>query len=75
MKKKRILLIVLIMAIITIYFTKKVDVSEYKIINKKIPKEFNNYKIVQLSDFHGRGYNNTTKTIINKVKEINYILY
>ena len=74
MKKKRILLIVslvLIIAIITIYFTKKVDVSEYKIINKKIPKEFNNYKIVQLSDFHGRGYNNTTKTIINKVKEIN----
>ena len=55
---------------IIIYCFKKVDVINYTISNKKIPKEFNDFKIVQLSDFHSQGYRDTTEKLIDKVKNI-----
>ena len=72
MKRKLIflLLILLIVIFFIIYSFKKVDVTNYTISNKKVPNEFNNFKIVQLSDFHSSGYKDTTDVIISKVKEI-----
>ena len=52
-------------------FSKKIDVTKYTISNKKIPEEFNGFKIVQLSDFHSEGYRDTTERLIDKVKNIN----
>lgn len=49
----------------------KIDITEYSIINEKIPTEFNDFKIVQLSDFHSKGYRGTTDKIIEEIKNIN----
>lgn len=49
----------------------KIDITEYNIINEKIPTEFNDFKIVQLSDFHSKGYRGTTDKIIEEIKNIN----
>lgn len=72
MKRKLILLLLILLIVIffIIYSFKKVDVTNYTISNKKIPNEFNDFKIVQLSDFHSSGYKDTTEIIISKVKEI-----
>ena len=74
MKKKKIVLIICII-LITIQmfmtFIIKIDIEKYTVKNAKIPEAFNNFKIVQLSDFHSKGYRNTTEKIITKVKKIN----
>lgn len=49
----------------------KIDITEYTVINEKIPTEFNDFKIVQLSDFHSKGYRGTTDNIIEEIKNIN----
>ena len=72
-KKVKIVVIGVLTIYMIIYVTsqiigKSVDVSNYKISSKKIPEAFDNYKIVQLSDFHSTGYKNTTDVIINKIK-------
>lgn len=74
MKNKKIVVLVCIALIfisILMYFRKKIDVTKYTISNKKIPEEFNGFKILQLSDFHSEGYRNTTERLIDKVKNIN----
>lgn len=72
-KKKLILLLFILLVIIygMLYSLKKVDVTNYIICNEKVSQEFNDFKIVQLSDFHSSGYKDTTEIIINKVKEVN----
>ena len=74
MKKKKIVLIICII-LITIQmfmtFIIKIDIEKYTVKNAKIPEAFNNFKIVQLSDFHSKGYRNTTEKIISKIKKIN----
>ena len=74
MKNKKIIVLVCIVLIfisILMCFSKKIDVTKYTISNKKIPEEFNGFKILQLSDFHSEGYRDTTQDLINKVKDIN----
>lgn len=46
-----------------------VEVSKYEIKSNKIPKEFNKYKIVQLSDFHSYGFKRDNLKLINKIYE------
>ena len=74
MKKKKIVLIICIILItiqMFMLFIIKIDVEKYTVKNEKIPEAFNNFKIVQLSDFHSKGYRNTTEKIISKIKRIN----
>ena len=74
MKNKKIIVLICIALIfisILMCFITKIDVTKYTISNEKIPEEFNGFKIVQLSDFHSKGYRNTTEDIISKVKDIN----
>ncbi|MCI8273988.1 MAG: metallophosphoesterase [Clostridia bacterium] len=73
MKKKTIITISVIIAILVLcglylhYENTKLQVSNYNIINNNISVDFNNYKIVQISDFH----NNKSNTLINDlIKEI-----
>lgn len=73
MKKNKVLILIIIaiflitMIMISI-FKVEIDVTEYKISNGKIPKSFNDFKIVQLSDFHTNGYKDTTDEIIEIIK-------
>lgn len=46
-----------------------VEVSKYEIKSNKIPKEFNKYKIVQLSDFHSYGFKRDNLKWIEKIYE------
>ncbi len=43
-------------------------VTKYTIRNDKIPKEFNNYKIMQLSDIHNRRLSFTIKRLLKIIK-------
>lgn len=61
----------LVVYILTKINETKIDITKYNIVNEKIPDEFNDFKIVQLSDFHSKGYKNTTEKIITKIKNIN----
>ena len=74
MKKRLIYLLIFLFCIfvlIRVKYTNKVDITEYSILNEKIPEEFNDFKILQLSDFHSNGYKDTTDIIINKIENIN----
>lgn len=44
------------------------QVSKYRIIEKKLPKEFNGLRIVQISDLHTSKFGERQKMLIQKVK-------
>lgn len=46
-------------------------IKKYTISNSKLPKEFNNFKIVHISDVHSKIFGKNNIEFINKVKEIN----
>ncbi len=71
-----IIIILIIFALISLlsyylyYENNKLQTNNYLIVNERIPKEFNNYKIVQISDFH----NTKSKKLINDlVRELKNI--
>ena len=49
----------------------KIEIAEYIVENKKIPKEFDNYTIVQISDLHNKSFGNNNIHLINKIDKIN----
>lgn len=49
------------------YETDTLEVSNYKIENDKIPKEFDNFKIVQISDLHNKSFGKNNKRLIEKI--------
>lgn len=70
MIEKLIILLVLVILAIGVYFDNKLlKVSKYKIKNDKIPKEFNNFKIIHLSDLHSHSFIGNTNKIVKKVDE------
>lgn len=74
MKNKKgmlLIIIALILVCLVMCFITKFDVTNYTIESEKIPQEFDNFKIVQLSDFHSEGYRDTTEKLISKVRDIN----
>lgn len=50
-----------------LYETNMIEINKYEIRNKKIPKEFNNYKIVQISDLHNKSFGKNNYKLINKI--------
>lgn len=75
MKKKTIIIISIIIIIIVLsslylyYENTKLQVSNYNIINHNIPIDFNNYKIVQISDFHNNKSNTLTNDLIKEIEK------
>lgn len=74
MKKKTIIIISIIIIIVLsslylYYENTKLQVSNYNIINQNIPVDFNNYKIVQISDFHNTKSKTLTNDVIDEIKE------
>jgi len=48
----------------------KLEVVNYIIENKKIPQEFNDYVIVQISDLHNKSFGKNNINLINKIDQI-----
>lgn len=75
MQKKTIIIISIIIIMIVLsslylyYENTKLQVSNYNIINHNIPIDFNNYKIVQISDFHNNKSNTLTNDLIKEIEK------
>ena len=69
--KKIIIFLILLVVFLYTYLSKKVDITRYTVKSDKISKLFDYYTIVQLSDFHSKGYKDTTEIIINEIEKIN----
>jgi len=64
-----IAVVISIISTILSYFI--IDVTEYTVTSKKIPKSFNGYKILQLSDLHDASYGKNNSKLLKKIREIN----
>lgn len=75
-KKKKILVLAIFIVIVVTFFILNyiscttIDISNYEIKSSKIPKEFDNYKIVQLSDLHSKYYGENGKELVEKVNGV-----
>ncbi|HSQ33664.1 MAG TPA: metallophosphoesterase, partial [Peptostreptococcaceae bacterium] len=52
------------------YETKIIDITQYEIINPKIPREFNNFKIVNISDLHNKSFGKNNKRLLDKIDNL-----
>ena len=71
MKKKVIIIIFIIVVLLSYYLyfqNTELQVSSYDIVDNRIPKEFNEYKIVQVSDFHNTKSNKLTDDLVKEIK-------
>lgn len=66
-----ILLIFLIVLIWTIVDNKSIEITNTKYKNSKIPKEFEGYKIVQISDLHNKRFGENQSKLAEKIKSCN----
>lgn len=49
----------------------KLEITNYIIYNKKIPQDFHNYVIVQISDLHNKSFGKNNSHLINEIDKIN----
>lgn len=74
MKKRKIIIFVSILFVflLMVYFYYEntfLKVTHYNIVNDKIPNEFNDYKIIQLSDYHNEASKKLNKDLINMIRK------
>lgn len=73
--KKRIIIvsiIVIILLLLGFYFNFEntaLQVTDYDVTDSKIPEDFNNYRIVQVSDFHNTTSKKLTNDLIEEIKK------
>ena len=53
------------------YNVNTLEVTKYVVENKKVPKEFDVYNIVQISDLHSKLFGENNKKLIQKIKSLN----
>lgn len=74
MKKRKIILLISIILVVFLlvlylYFENVfLEVSNYDIVSDKLPKEFNNFKIIQISDYHNSKTKKLNKDLIDTIK-------
>lgn len=74
MKKKEIIICssIIMSCLLLIYFyyeNTTLQITNYSISSSKIPNEFNDYKIIQISDYHNEKSNRLNKFLIEKLKK------
>lgn len=68
-KKNKIILGLFVLMIFYLYFENtNLSISNHSIVNSKIPNEFNNYKIAQISDFHNTKFDSLKGSLINELE-------
>lgn len=66
-KGKKIILGIFILVVFCYWQNNSLTVSHYDIKNEKIPREFKNFKIVQISDLHNKSFGNEQKRLVEKI--------
>lgn len=72
-KKRRMIIIILALIFvlfILIGFIQPLSVTYYEYRSNTVPKAFDGFKIVQLSDFHCKAFGKNEATLINKIKKL-----
>lgn len=70
-KKLVIVFIMVVLLIVFVYISNNlIEVSSIKVTSKKIPREFNAYKIVHLSDLHNKSFGKNQEKLVEKVAKI-----
>ena len=71
-KKRRCFLLFLMLIPIYIFvgLLKPLTVSKYEYKSRSVPKSFDGFKIVQLSDFHCQYFGKNEKNLVNKIKAL-----
>lgn len=68
--KLLIIFVLVFFIVLYLYFENTtIQVSNYDIVNSAIPKEFENFKIIQISDFHNTSSNKLTNNLIKVLVE------
>ena len=68
---RRIVVVCVTFFLVELYIdSNMIEISEFEIKNKKIPSEFDNYKILQLSDLHSKAFGKDNIKLIEKINEI-----
>ena len=63
--------IVLILCILIYISNNMLKITEYRVVNSKIPKAFNNLNIVQISDTHSKMFGKNNEKLIKLVESTN----
>ncbi len=73
MKKKYLLLLLIPLFLIYLILglTNELVVTHYNYYNPKIPAEFNNYKILQISDLHCKNFGTEQSELISAIRDCN----
>lgn len=72
MKKKILILIIIIISFgVFIYVNNNnIQITNYEVKSKNLPKEFHEYKIVHLSDLHNKSFGENQRELIVKISHI-----
>ena len=76
MKNKKTLRLVILFLVLCltlgtliVYDNFKLDITEYSVKNTALPKSFNNFKIVHLSDLHNTEFGKDNEKLLKIIKE------
>ncbi len=71
-KKKLLILCILFFVILTfLYFqNNSIETSHLSIESQEIPKSFNGYTILQVSDLHSKSFGSNQKVLVQKIKKL-----
>lgn len=64
----------LLLVVYTLYDNGRIVVEYVTVTHQQIPSSFNGYKILQISDIHGRKFGEENENLINKINSIDYDL-
>ena len=71
-KKKYIIILCILFIIGFLYYENNhIDITTINYNNIKVPKNFDGFSILQLSDLHNKSFGKNQTTLINKTKDIN----
>lgn len=65
-----VIFIILILCVIYLYYQNtQLQVTNYLITDNKLPNDFNNFKIIQISDFHNTKNKRLKNKLVNEIKK------
>ncbi len=67
-----IFILLIALCVYTLYDNGQIEVDYVTVTHNQIPKSFDNFKILQISDLHGKSFGKDNANLISKINTINY---